>query len=217
MAENTWVTGVATAINGVITPLKTGRGSQTILGCDKKNQPFLSLQEQLAGDDPLKLPGFCWIFQQLAGDDPPKLPSFFLDLSRSSPKATSTKCLLDCSISFGTTPDPVTVTTRIIPFLVGNPYKPSFVTVTDVTGWGVDQRYLLSLMIHQSFSHFLINFNMFIIDQTLHRILRQEVKFLDLRVFEFSDLGILQKSAMYFVACLKFSERWVGLKPRLSN
>ena len=29
----------------------------------------------------------------------------------------------------------VTVTTRIIPFLVGNPYKPSFVTVT---GWGVD-------------------------------------------------------------------------------
>ena len=32
---------------------------------------------------------------------------------------------------------PPTVTTRIIPFLVGNPYKPSFVTVT---GWGVDQR-----------------------------------------------------------------------------
>ena len=29
----------------------------------------------------------------------------------------------------------VTVTTRIIPFLVGNPYKPSFATVT---GWGVD-------------------------------------------------------------------------------
>ena len=27
----------------------------------------------------------------------------------------------------------VTVTTRIITFLVGNPYKPSFVTVT---GWG---------------------------------------------------------------------------------
>ena len=36
------------------------------------------------------------------------------------------------------TPHPVTVTTRIIPFLVGNPYKPSFVTVT---GWGVDPRY----------------------------------------------------------------------------
>ena len=32
----------------------------------------------------------------------------------------------------GTTPHPATVTTRIIPFLVGNPYKPSFVTVT---GW----------------------------------------------------------------------------------
>ena len=27
-------------------------------------------------------------------------------------------------------PFPVTVTTRIIPFLVGNPYKPSFATVT---------------------------------------------------------------------------------------
>ena len=33
------------------------------------------------------------------------------------------------------TPLPVTVTTRIITFLVGNPYKPSFATVT---GWGVD-------------------------------------------------------------------------------
>ncbi len=32
-------------------------------------------------------------------------------------------------------PHPVTVTTRIIPFVVGNPYKPSFVTVT---GRGVD-------------------------------------------------------------------------------
>ena len=38
----------------------------------------------------------------------------------------------------GTTPHPVTVTTRIIPFLIGNPYKPSFVTVT---GWGVDLRH----------------------------------------------------------------------------
>ncbi len=28
------------------------------------------------------------------------------------------------------TPHPVTVTTRIITFLVGNPYKPSFATVT---------------------------------------------------------------------------------------
>ena len=33
------------------------------------------------------------------------------------------------------TPHPVTVTTRIITFLVGNPHKPSFATVT---GWGVD-------------------------------------------------------------------------------
>ena len=40
----------------------------------------------------------------------------------------------------GTTPHPVTVTTRIITFLIGNPYKPSFVTVT---GWGVDRKYLV--------------------------------------------------------------------------
>jgi len=37
------------------------------------------------------------------------------------------------------TPRPVTVTTRIITLLIGNPYKPSFTTVT---GWGVDPRYL---------------------------------------------------------------------------
>ena len=43
-------------------------------------------------------------------------------------------------IYVGTTPHPVTVTTRIITFLIGNPYKPSFVTVT---GWGVDRRYML--------------------------------------------------------------------------
>ena len=40
-----------------------------------------------------------------------------------------------CFLYLGTTPHPVTVTTRIITFLIGNPYKPSFVTVT---GWGVD-------------------------------------------------------------------------------
>ena len=39
------------------------------------------------------------------------------------------------------TPHPVTVTTRIIPFLVGNPYKHLFVTVTGF--WGVDQRDIL--------------------------------------------------------------------------
>ena len=36
------------------------------------------------------------------------------------------------------TPHPVTVTTKIITYLVGNPYKPSFATVT---GWGVDPSY----------------------------------------------------------------------------
>ena len=42
-------------------------------------------------------------------------------------------------VYFRSTPLPVTVTTRIITFLVGDPYKPSFATVT---GWGVDPRYI---------------------------------------------------------------------------
>ena len=41
------------------------------------------------------------------------------------------------------TPHPVTVTTRIITFLVGNPYKPSFATVT---GWGVDPTYMFPIL-----------------------------------------------------------------------
>ena len=40
-------------------------------------------------------------------------------------------------VKLRSTPHPVTVTTRIITFLVGNPYKPSFATVT---GWGVDPK-----------------------------------------------------------------------------
>ena len=44
----------------------------------------------------------------------------------------------NANIWFRSTPHPVTVTTRIITFLVGNPYKPSFATVT---GWGVDPIY----------------------------------------------------------------------------
>ena len=39
------------------------------------------------------------------------------------------------NVCFGLSPRPVTVTTRIITFLVGDPYKPSFAIVT---GWGVD-------------------------------------------------------------------------------
>ena len=42
------------------------------------------------------------------------------------------------------TPHPVTVTTRIITFLVGNPYKPSFATVT---GWGVDPTFTTFLVV----------------------------------------------------------------------
>ena len=48
----------------------------------------------------------------------------------------------DIEVYLRSTPHPVTVTTRIITFLVGNPYKPSFATVT---GWGVDLRYTLGI------------------------------------------------------------------------
>ena len=37
-------------------------------------------------------------------------------------------------MTWNSPPPPVTDTTWIIPFLVRNPYKPSFVTIT---GWGV--------------------------------------------------------------------------------
>ena len=46
-----------------------------------------------------------------------------------------------CDIFWIYPPPRMPVTTRIIPFLVGNPYKPSFVTVT---GCGVDQRCIIS-------------------------------------------------------------------------
>ena len=57
------------------------------------------------------------------------------------------------------TPHPVTVTTRIITYLVGNPYKPSFATVT---GWGVDPMYILlktgkfqpAMLVYQRVVHF---------------------------------------------------------------
>ena len=52
------------------------------------------------------------------------------------------KLLLPNILWLRSTPHPVTVTTRIITFLVGNPYKPSFATVT---GWGVDPIYNPSL------------------------------------------------------------------------
>ena len=43
-------------------------------------------------------------------------------------------------LSFGLSPCPVTVTTRIIEFLVGDPYKPSFAIVT---GKGDNPSYLV--------------------------------------------------------------------------
>ena len=61
-------------------------------------------------------------------------------LRKQAPRETQ-KWGRDSRVSVGTTPHPVTVTTRIISFLVGNPYKPSFVTVT---GRGPHPRYLCS-------------------------------------------------------------------------
>ena len=46
--------------------------------------------------------------------------------------------LLSFEVGVRSTPHPLTVTTRIITFLVGNPYKPLFATVT---GWGVDPKW----------------------------------------------------------------------------
>ena len=49
------------------------------------------------------------------------------------------KQLSSCLVYLGSTPHRVTVTfIHFDSFLVGNPYKPSFMTVT---GWGVDLRY----------------------------------------------------------------------------
>ena len=47
--------------------------------------------------------------------------------------------LVSGRVYIGTTPHPPTVTTRIIPFLVGNQYKPSFVTRDWVGGYTIIQ------------------------------------------------------------------------------
>ena len=49
---------------------------------------------------------------------------------------------------FGLSPLPVTVTTRIIAFLVGDPYKPSFATVT---GRGDNPSYTIAYYIYTFF------------------------------------------------------------------
>ena len=48
--------------------------------------------------------------------------------------------MIDCLIYFGLSPRPVTVTTRIIIFLVGDPYKLSFAFAT---GRGDNPRYFI--------------------------------------------------------------------------
>ncbi len=60
-------------------------------------------------------------------------------LGPTSQKETDTKWQALCVLYIGLFPCPVTVTTRIIIFLVGDPYKPSFATVT---GRGTTQIYI---------------------------------------------------------------------------
>ena len=50
-------------------------------------------------------------------------------------------------ICIGLSPLPVRVTTRIITFLVGNPYKPSFTTVTGRGPHPISTYYLFTCMI----------------------------------------------------------------------
>ncbi len=64
-----------------------------------------------------------------------QIPSLKLTYPR---KINSWKMKLPFEIWLGLSPLPVTVTTRIITFLVGDPYKPSFATVT---GRGDNPRY----------------------------------------------------------------------------
>ena len=61
-----------------------------------------------------------------------------------SHQVVSNLSLFGFDLFFGTTPHPVTVNTRIIPFLVGNPYKPSFVTAP---GWGGNPTYSLYFLL----------------------------------------------------------------------
>ena len=49
-------------------------------------------------------------------------------------------------IYIGLSPFPVIVTTRIVSCLVGNPYKPSFATIT---GKGDNPRYTLDWILHR--------------------------------------------------------------------
>jgi hypothetical protein len=84
-------------------------------------------------------------------------------------------------------------------------------TPTPILCW-LPSRKHWTLMGRQDFELELLNFSILI--STLNALMQckrasqmdisllQDVKTLDMRVFEFSDLGLLQKSATYFVAFL---------------
>ena len=89
-------------------------------------------------DGPISIP-YMFLFAQMyhlyRGSWKPKTTSKAKDVKEWQKVILQWNCLYVRS-----TPHPVTVTTRIITFLVGNPYKPSFATVT---GWGVDPTYTI--------------------------------------------------------------------------
>ena len=88
------------------------------------------------GHEPVPETSQVIICVSLNGGTPISHPKMII-FSRKTPWLLGTTILGNPHI-VGSTPHPVTVTSRIVPCLVGNHYKPSFVTVT---GWGVDQTF----------------------------------------------------------------------------
>ena len=80
-----------------------------------------------------------WNFPRETPSNGTPLPISFLNTPFwYKPRHSGMGVVWEWGVFLGTTTPPRWVTTRIIPFLVGNPYKASFVTVT---GWRVDWRY----------------------------------------------------------------------------
>ena len=69
--------------------------------------------------------------------------SFFFEPQERQQSIVRAKSWVTFDVYFGLSPLPVRVTTRIITFLVGNPYKPSFPLLL---GGGTTQRILILLM-----------------------------------------------------------------------
>ncbi len=75
-------------------------------------------------------------------------------------------------VYFRSTPHPATVTTRIITFLVGNLYKPSFATVT---GWGQIQSICICIHTSELFLLFISTIHVFVaFDWNHHWLVRYD-------------------------------------------